>query len=92
VSRTIQWCGLPCPLERIVVTRELADTTRIPELAAKLGLPIVTGETALRIHDLWVGRGPTKGWGKLAGDTYWARSVEAPVVERLLEEALGASR
>ncbi len=83
----IAWCGKEMLLRRLVISPNLEEVARLREVATRLGLPFVEGQTPLQAGDLWVGDSPDGGWGDLAGETMWARSAEAETVIYRLEAA-----
>ncbi len=85
---TICWCGnSDMVLGRVVLDPKLPEAARIRQLALGLKIPVVEEHTSLLANDLWVSITPNGGWGDLAGETMWARSIEAPIVIQRLENA-----
>lgn len=85
---TIAWCGNPeTVLGRVVLGSTVEEADQIRQLAERLQIPVIDGQTELKANDLWVGISPDGGFGDLAGQTMWARTAESPVVVRRLEQA-----
>ncbi len=82
------WCGKRMICGRVVLEETLPESAEIRRLAEAIGITVIVGQTPLQPNDLWVGFGPTDGWGDLAGETMWARSCEAYVVILRLTHAM----